>query len=451
MKVILIIKKKLRSGIDGHMHEILKKGSLAFVLKFLGAILTFGLSVLLSRYLGANGVGQYFLALTVITLVAVLGRLGMDNSVTRFVAANAIESKWSAVKGVVRYALLLTISASAAMTLVLYVRSDWLARYVFREPELAQPLSYMALAIVPFATMIILARALQGLKNVRDSMIMQSVLVPAVTAACITILVPRYGVNGAAVAYTISVTTALLYGCWHWARLKSAWRLFPPSFPLGVLARRSPPLLGAMLVQQLMQGFPVLVLGILASSSEVGQFSAANRTAALVGLVLVAANAIIAPKMAAMFQQGDMEGLGRVSRQSALLLTGVAAPLLLIYILLPDWIMGMFGSDFTAASSLLVVMALGQTLNVMTGSVGVLLMMTGHERSELWANVFALVVCATLCGILIPLIGAMGAAIANAVSIASVNLLRVRYVYRLMGIITIPAPTFLLGWMKVRM
>jgi len=77
-------------------------------------------------------------------------------------------------------------------------------------------------------------------------------------------------------------------------------------------------------------------------------------------------------------------------------------------------------------------------INVMTGSVGFLLMMTGNERSYLSANIIAALLCVSLAYALIPPYGGLGAAVAAAVPLAIVNLLRVRYVWRSMGIMTLP-------------
>lgn len=433
------LKQKLeRMMLEGHMKEILSKGAIAFLLKIVGAGLAFGFNVAITRQLGAQGAGVYFLSLTIITLVAVLGRMGTDNSVTRYVAENASEQDWGAVKGVVRHATRITIAVSILLSFGLFIMADWSAKNIFSDPSLAAPLRYMSLAIVPFAWMTIQARALQGLKNVRDSMLIQSVLVPLVAGALVLLLAPRFGVDGAAMAYIGGVSVALAYGLAQWRKCMAEQRQISPCFDVWHLMASSIPLLGAMLVEQLTLALPVLLLGVWANSSEVGLFGAANRAAMLVGLVLIAANSIIAPKMAALYRQKDMEGLERVTRQSALLLTLMALPAFAAFLLAPRWVMSLFGSDFTEAWLMLVVMSLGQLVNVMTGSVGFLLIMTGRGKSFLSANIASLAICATLCVALIPWYSGLGAATASAVALAIVNLLRVRYVWREMGIRVIP-------------
>lgn len=434
------VRKIIGRALDGHMKEVLSKGAIAFLLKMAGAGLAFGFHVAITRQLGAQGAGLYFLALTIITLVAVVGRMGTDNSVTRYVAENASVEAWAAVKGVVRHAVWITLGVSLLLSALIFVLADWGAAVVFSEPGLDDPLRYMALAIVPFAWMTVQAKALQGLKNVRDSMLIQSVLVPLVAGALVLLLAPEFGVNGAAMAYVAGASVALIYGVFRWRAAMAGQKQVAPRFAVRDLLRSSTPLLGAMLIQQLTLALPVLLLGVWASSSEVGLFGAANRAAMLVGLVLIAANSIIAPKMAALYRQGEMESLGRMTRHSALLLTLMALPAIGLFLVVPQWVMSLFGREFTDAWLMLVVMALGQLVNVMTGSVGFLLMMTGREKSYLGANLAALALCAVLCVALIPWFGGLGAAAATAASLAIVNLLRVRYVWREMGIMALPLP-----------
>ncbi len=431
------VRDKLVRYADVHMREILTKASVAFILKLAGAGLTFAFHVAIARMLGATGSGIYFLAITIMTTVGVVGRLGMDHCITRFVAAHASESDWAGVKGVMKHAMRLALGISFLLALGLFLTANWLAHTVFDEPALDQPLRYVAIAIVPLACMTLFASALQGLRNVRDSVLMQNVFVPLIAATLLFPFVPLFDVSGAVLAHTLGITLALGYGFRLWRRAVSH-RTAAAVFPVHMLLRSSFPLLVAMLLEQLMLSVPVLFLGMWEESSVVGLFTAAQRTAALVGLVLIAANTIVAPKLAALHRKGDMVELGRVVSQSTLLMTLMASPPLLLLLIAPEWVMTLFGSEFSAGWLMLVIMSFGQLVNVMTGSVGFLLMMTGHERSFLTANAVAVLVCTGLAVLLIPSFGGAGAAVASAVALAVVNLLRVRYVWENLHIRILP-------------
>lgn len=85
--------------LDSHMEEVISGASVAFVLKVLSAGFAFGFNVALARILGVEDAGVYFMALTVITILGMATRVGMDISLIRFVASSASVNDWVAVKG----------------------------------------------------------------------------------------------------------------------------------------------------------------------------------------------------------------------------------------------------------------------------------------------------------------------------------------------------------------
>ncbi|OEU69195.1 MAG: hypothetical protein BA863_00145 [Desulfovibrio sp. S3730MH75] len=100
--------------------------------------------------------------------------------------------------------------------------------------------------------------------------------------------------------------------------------------------------------------------------------------------------------------------------------------------------MAIFGKQFAAGGLVLSILAVGQFVNVITGSVGFVLMMCGYER--LLRNNIAL--CAfinlALNYLLIPSLGAIGAAIATATTLILQNLIAAGLVWWRLGIMTIP-------------
>lgn len=114
-----------------------------------------------------------------------------------------------------------------------------------------------------------------------------------------------------------------------------------------------------------------------------------------------------------------------------------ATPLLLVILLFPEWLMSFFGEEFREASTALVILALGQFVNIATGSVGYLLSMTGHEK-DVRNNVFVSAALGIGLGFaLIPAYGLTGAASATAIAIASQNLLGVYQVKKRLGFNTL--------------
>jgi O-antigen/teichoic acid export membrane protein len=423
---------------DHHMREVARGAAVALILRVAGAGLTFAFNVVLARLLGADGAGIYFLALTLTTIASVFGRLGLDNALLRFTAAAAALSDWTEVRGVYRTGMSVAVRAAIAATLLTAVAAGWLSNLAFSKPDLAAPLRWMALAIIPMVVALLHAELLKGLKRIAESVLISGVSVPALSLIGLLVLAPRWGVIGAVWAYAGAGALTAAVAVWLWVRATPQARRGPGSFARDKLLRTSLPLLWVKSMNLAMGWTATIVLGIWATSADVGIFNAASRTVLLGGLVLMAVNSIAAPKFAALHREGDMKALNSMARSSAILMLAIASPLLLAFTLAPGPVMRLFGPEFVAGAPLLVILALGQFVNVATGSVGYLLMMTGHEKLMRNSVAIAAALNLVLNLVLVPIAGTLGAAIATAISLATLNLVATYYSWSRLGIVILP-------------
>jgi O-antigen/teichoic acid export membrane protein len=423
---------------DIHLQEVIRGASVAFVVKGTAAVLSFALNLILARMLGPDGAGLYFLSLTIVTIAAMLSKVGLDGTFVRFTAASAIAGEWSEVKGLYRKGMLLTLAVSAPVTVLLFGLAPWLADAVFADPRLAGPLRLMSLSIPPFALVFLQAQALIGLKKTREGVALSGAILTGLTLLGILLLAPLFGVTGAVAAYTLASCATLVIGLALWKRATPDLKGIRGSFPTDRMLASSMPLFWVAVLNMVLHWSSNLMLGIWSTSADVGLYSVANRTSGLVSFILIAVNAISAPKFSELYSRGDMEGLGRLARSTAKLMTLFASPIVLACVLFPGPVMSIFGAEFTAGAPALAILGVGQFVNVITGSVGYLLIMTGQER--VWRNLMAVsaALCLGLNALLIPLYGLIGAALAMASSLSLLMLLSVYMVRRSLGIMTIP-------------
>ena len=424
--------------LDSHMREILRGASTAFLLKILGAFLNFCFYVAIGRLLGAEQAGMYFLALTVATVAAVLGRVGLDGTMLRLIAGAAAAGDWETVQGVFRKGLTIAAAGASVAALTAAALAPALAEQLFSAPELTPLLRWMALAVVPAAIIVLLGRALLGLKRVGDANLVSDVAVPALSLTAVLLLAPRWGMFGAVWAYALAAALTLLIGVWRWREATPQLRGMKGSIRTREVLQSSIPLYWVACFQLIMTWTSTLVLGMWASSADVGVFGVANRTATLTSFILLAVNNITAPKFAALHRAGDMVTLGRVARNCAKLTALVATPVLAVCLIVPAQVMAVFGPEFASGAVVLSILAAGQFVNVVTGSVGFLLIMCGHEALYRNNFVFSALISIGLNLVLIPMLGIIGAAIATASTLALQNLIAAFLVWRKLGILTIP-------------
>ncbi|MBK9638980.1 MAG: polysaccharide biosynthesis C-terminal domain-containing protein [Bacteroidetes bacterium] len=115
-------------------------------------------------------------------------------------------------------------------------------------------------------------------------------------------------------------------------------------------------------------------------------------------------------------------------------------PFTLLICIFPDWILSFFGSDFKQASTALIILSIGNFFSSITGSVGILLQMTGHQKSYNNIILCAAITSIILNIILVPRIGITGAAISSAIAKIIQNLAGSIYVYKKFGFLSIYLP-----------
>lgn len=166
----------------------------------------------------------------------------------------------------------------------------------------------------------------------------------------------------------------------------------------------------------------LLLLDALDRGGEAGQFAAASRLANLLAIVLLAANTVLAPKLARHHAAGEHSAMQALLTTTARATFALALPVTAAVVAFGPSILELLGDDFGPAERPLWILLGAQFFNVAAGSAGVLLQMAGEEKRVLRVLVWTSVLHLAASGVLIPRYGALGAAIATGASIVGWNL-----------------------------
>jgi O-antigen/teichoic acid export membrane protein len=364
--------------------------------------------------------------------------LGFDNAVLRFSAEAAAKKDWGALIGLLKKSTTLCLATSLLLMLIVFACAPWMASMIFQKPLLAEPLRWMSPTIPAISIIFLQAELLKGLKKIKLSQIIQGTCLPAFTFVACLCLGNKWELPGIAAGYAGSAV--IMAGLAVYSVIKTLQDRFSYKgvFSSRKLFRTGFPLYNIALMNLIMTWSATIILGTLGRVSEVGIFQVANRTTTLISFFLISINTIAAPKFASLYVKGEIRALSKATRQSSALMVIAVTPLLALMVIFPSSILSLFGPAFEAGAPLLRLLSIGQFINVATGSVGYLLMMTGHERLLSLSITLATIINLWLCLWLIPKMGSLGAAIATAVPLAFVNLLSVYFVYAKLRIVTIP-------------
>lgn len=409
------VRKRLVMGLGGLLSLRVAFGAMSFVL-----------TVLLARMLGAREFGTYSYALAWVMLLGAPAVLGLDQLLVREVAADVVASKWGLLRGLLRTAnrAVLVVSVGVAAMAAVAV---WIFR-VQTSPELVRTF-WVGLLLIPLISLTRIRQAtLQGLHRVVFGSIPERLILPALLLAALVALevlhVPL--APSSAMALNVAATAvAFVVGAWLLQRnFPSPALAVKPEYDRARWARSALPILlfsGAGIV---FAQADTLILGTLKGSGVVGLYGVADKSAELLSFVLVAQNAAFASTAASLFAGQDLAALQRLTTRVARLTLLMTLPLAVLFIGFGNWfLLRFYGAAFLPAQPPLAILGVGQMINVATGLNGLLLIMTGHERQLLKAAVASAIANIALCCLLVPHWGMAGAAIANTGSILLLNLI----------------------------
>ncbi len=348
-----------------------------------GQAVALGLQLLLARWLGAQEYGVYTYSLMIVTLAALLGRLGTDTALVRFVAHYRREDELGLLRGILswgdRQVLAVTAGAAGMAAIGLWALGSHL------ESALRETLLWGCALLPPLALLGLRTGALRGLRRVALGLVPDLLLRPLALALLMTVAVFGWSLSPEApLTMALAVAAAVLaLGCsdrWLRRSLPSGCREAVADFRGEEWRRVSRPLLLVAGLRRILQQTDILVIGVLLGTTSAGIYAVATRLSRVVALGLGAVNSITAPLISELHGSGKKEQLQRTITRAAWGASLVSIPACLVLILGRDFFLGLFGSEFPLAGASLIFLCIAQMANALTGPVGWLLNMTGHQE-----------------------------------------------------------------------
>ncbi|MFQ3191188.1 MAG: O-antigen/teichoic acid export membrane protein [Paraglaciecola sp.] len=400
--------------------SLLIKTALTAAIKAMAAFIAFFMTAAITRIMGAEEAGLFLLAISILAFSSIFFRLGLDNVLLRLIGADrgtprSIEA--------VSTGIVWSVLASGVFTLLVISYPDFLAHYVFSKPEFSKVISIMIWALPFIVVFMLLSFGFQAFYRVIVATWFQNLGLSFIFLVMF-LAAYFYDLEMSAASSSIYYLIAAIVVCiwalilWH-KQINGQWSV---KLRDAELWNSSSNLWVASSMSLIVQWSGVLMAGIFVSSSEIAFLSAAQRTAMLTSFVLIVVNMVVAPRYALLWKENKLNEIQRLAKWSTRGMVVLALPIITFMLVMPDFIMGLFGDEFVVAGNLLAIMAIGQFINVATGSVGFLLNMSGHERDFRRVTMFAGPLTIILSYFFIVQWGVLGAAIATAVGMSVQNI-----------------------------
>jgi O-antigen/teichoic acid export membrane protein len=394
----------------------------------LGRGLLFLSQIIIARFLGIEGFGLYALGFAAVKVCEIISKLGLDTGGMRFVSIYRRENP-SKLKGVLISSVVISLLSGTFIGLTIYFLSGEISQYIFRKPELTEPLKLFALSIPFVAGTTVATSLMQGFHTTKYTVLTRDFILPITNIVLIIWFhYAGLGLSGVIYAFILSNIVAFIVGISYFTKLLPEFksRDIKPSYEIKDLILYSTPLLFLGVLNYFLSWTDILMLGFLGSTKDVGIYRAASQAPFIMILFLSAVTSIYAPVAADLYKKGEIQKLSLLYRATTRWVSYAAFPIFVFLVFSAKEVMLLFGKEYVEIGYLvLIIVSIGQLINCITGGAGFTLIMAERQNIPLFISMASVVLNVILNFLLIPKYGSVGAALATSTAIACANITKV--------------------------
>lgn len=375
-----------------------------------GLALSFYLNVYFAARISQAELGSYYTLTQLLLLLSVFYRYGLDMVLIKYGRVMNLARLLDTLKDLYRSAVGTLVLGTVVLTLLVQVVQNFIAIEV---------IVFATLSVIPFAFSHLVAEYLKARDSQNKAAAIQSAIIPATTLLIFHFF--DIGVNGAYL--TGVIVAALASGVWLIDSAKRHSDVAKPTRDRIADIRDSRGIFFTVAVLNVvMATADTLCLALLADSEEVGLYGIASRIALLSSIVLVAVNGVMGPRFSEYWVAGDVLTLKSEFVKTSLMMTLLAFLILITTAGFGQFFLKIFfGPMYLESYNTLLILTVGQLITLSTGPVAYGLMMTKNSSLHRRSLYFAVSSNLLLNILLIPTYGAIGAAVATAISLALKN------------------------------
>jgi O-antigen/teichoic acid export membrane protein len=388
--------------------------------KFVGAGTSFVLYIVLARTMTPEAFADVAIVLAWLAIASTVACFSAPLVLVRYVPDNLVQGRAGLARGVVQVVFAATAAFSLGIGAIAAIAV--LGGIVVFPRDLPRSALIASALLLPSVLLLDLAGLLTGLKRAAIAELLINVLRPALMVACLAALWylgrPPLPASTVLMVYLIASVIMLV------ASAAYALSILPrelvqarPEYSLRDWTHSAAAFMAVAVAVTVSERIDILLMGLIASPAEVAAYAVAVRFAQTVVVAASAVGAVMAPHLVERLEDllsGRREEVQVLIRSTARTALYVSLIALVGFALLGPLFLKLFGAHYTKAYVPLVILSSGQVLCALTGPAAAVATFSGQPRIAITALVSGIVVNATLNLLLVPTLGANGAALATA-------------------------------------
>jgi len=436
--ILMLAKLKSKFIKDVQLKELLSGSAVVLAFKILGAFSSYVFFYLLAQNWGAKGVGLFSLSVTILSVFVMLSKLGLDGLIVRQIPEYKAQGRTGEERNIYGNLMRVVLVFSMLISIGVYFLAEPLA-LLFLNEQLVLCFQIVAFAIIPSVVLSMNAESLRGLQHMRYFSYLQNGSVMLLSVLLLLLLSSVFDKGMATPIYIYLLSISVL-AILSFFMLKTKWPKSNgrrSSIELRKTLKMSIPMLVSGTVFMIMNWTDVLMLGFFSTEDQVGIYNLCFKLASIITFAQFAINSYAAPRISSYYHSKEKLKLKALIQKIAWLNFVISIPFFVILLFFGKQILPLFGAEFTNGITVLILLAIGQLVNALSGPVLYILNMTGKEKVSRNIVVIAAFLNIVLNYILIPVYGIIGAALAATISMFVWNVTSLVYIYRNYGLLTV--------------
>lgn len=391
---------------------LLKGGVVSLLTRVTGLAVAFVTQIFLSRLLGSESFGSYSLMITWCMILTVFAKQGMDLTILKFSSGYVSKGESELQAKLLGFVLIRVVGAVLLSILMLSALCFFYPSGTgFKDPV---SVFWGGVFICAAASISIVQSLFRSRRKLFFAQCFEQIIRPSSVLIILLFGVFWNVIFSAEVGVAFAAIGVFL-------AFLSGMALYIKKFEFNVdfaFAERekkewasvSRPLLINSVFVQMLTYSPILIMGFLTADAEIAFFSVAIKLTAFINFGMVALNSISAPMIASSYMESDLNKMREISKWSSRLAFFSGLVPAFILLIFGDKILLMYGVDFVIAYDCMVLLVVSGVFGAFFGPVGFFLSMTNQQTAYMKTTLLTLATTVILSFILVPEMGAYGAA-----------------------------------------
>jgi O-antigen/teichoic acid export membrane protein len=346
---------------------------------------------LLARLLEPAAFGTYFIVLTIARVAILVGQIGMNQLVVRYIAVSMVSANRAKALDAIKKALVIAVSGTLLVACLYWVADDFLAAKLFDLPLIATVSSLVFLWIVAGSVRIMIAECFRGFHDLRNATLLEMFVFEFLFAFLVVSWWLFADYLTFQIAISLSAAAAFISAILAIYLISSKVRKFPSAETItyGELFKAGWPFLISNIVFVVMSQAGIWISGIVASPDDVALYACAFRLTMIVQLPILIFNSVAPQLIAEQHEKGEIPKLESVLRGLATIEFLPSAAIFIAYGLFGGFLLKLlFGPFYVDSYWVVMILGTGILVHSWVGFCGLTLMMTGKQGTFMKISLF---------------------------------------------------------------